>query len=736
MTKAVVVFLMLAVVLVLSGIVQAQVGTGFTYQGKLNEGGSLANGQYDFEFELFDDPNFIMGTPVGLPVFKEDVPVYDGHFTVTLDFGFGVFDGDGRWLEIRVRPGGSVGGYTTLQPRQTVTPAPYALYALNGPGSTGFWAANSNHIYNTNSGNVGVGTENPSERFVVEGGVSESLDQENADINLTDTTTNGWQSFTVDKTGKLTGVEVYNNDDDGTTTVTLEIYQGEGVAGILLYTTVYLLDPMPRWYLVPISTPLDISTGQKYTIRLVPDHATNSHWCSSSSDVYPGGKSSLRSEYDYCFRTYVSNPGMVLAATADGEVYLAYGNQGKVGVGTIYPDNELSVKGSADFSGSVAIGATNPVNRLSVNGDANFSGKVGINTAYPINTLSIVGNADFTGNVGIGTTSPTKKLEVVGGSIKATGGLIIETRTDDPPNPATGQIWLRTDVQSLPGSGEFAHIPAGIFFMGDHNNTPPYEDPHPVKLDDFYMGIHEVTNLKYCEFLNSAYGLSTIFVNDNQVHAAGGNEVLCYLSPKPESSQIVFNTSTFIVISGRTDHPMSSVTWYGAVAYCNWRSQQQGYETCYNLSTWECNFTKNGYRLPTEAEWEYAARGGHYYYLYPWGSDTLIDYTMLNYDSNNPMGFSDTPYTTPVGSYTAYGFGLHDIAGNVCEWCHDWWSDTYYNTSPIDNPTGPTSGEYRVFRGGYYLSNYNNCYIWLRYGIFPNRIRKHYGFRLVLDLNN
>ncbi len=111
---------------------QATLGTGFTYQGRLTEDGALANGTYDFEFKLYDDPTG--GAQVGSTVTREDVSVSGGLFTVQLDFG-NVFDGTALYLEIGVRPGNETGAYTTLAPRQALTAAPYAAYALAAPWS-------------------------------------------------------------------------------------------------------------------------------------------------------------------------------------------------------------------------------------------------------------------------------------------------------------------------------------------------------------------------------------------------------------------------------------------------------------------------------------------------------------------------------------------------------------------------------------------------------------------------
>jgi hypothetical protein len=143
-------------------VVGEPVGATFTYQGQLKEAGIPVDGQYDFLFRLYGDPSG--GTPMG-DVSVDNWPVTNGLFTVQLDFGSDVFNGDARWLEVAVRPEASSDGdpYTFLSPRQPVTPTPYALYALNAPGGggSGHWTLNGNNIYNNNSGRVGIGTGSP-----------------------------------------------------------------------------------------------------------------------------------------------------------------------------------------------------------------------------------------------------------------------------------------------------------------------------------------------------------------------------------------------------------------------------------------------------------------------------------------------------------------------------------------------------------------------------------------------
>ncbi|MHC4463675.1 MAG: hypothetical protein ACYS30_19925 [Planctomycetota bacterium] len=135
------------------------IGTAFTYQGRLMDDNQPANGIYDLECKLFDssDP---CAAQVGPTLSFENGEVLDGYFTVHMDFGIGIFDGNERWLELGIRPGDSNDVYTPLSPRQEVTPTPYALYSANG-GADNDWMVSGNDMYSTPSGNVGIGTTNP-----------------------------------------------------------------------------------------------------------------------------------------------------------------------------------------------------------------------------------------------------------------------------------------------------------------------------------------------------------------------------------------------------------------------------------------------------------------------------------------------------------------------------------------------------------------------------------------------
>jgi formylglycine-generating enzyme required for sulfatase activity len=191
--------------------------------------------------------------------------------------------------------------------------------------------------------------------------------------------------------------------------------------------------------------------------------------------------------------------------------------------------------------------------------------------------------------------------------------------------------------QWLTGDGipaDMVNIPSGMFEMGDSFGEG-YSDEHPVHtvmLSPFYMSKCEITNGQYCEYLNSALELGLITVDPSGVVYQAGfgtSYPYCDTHTSIPYSQIEFsiNDGFFVRIkNGRSmaNDPMVRVSWYGAVAYCNWRSQQEVREPCYGLNDplWPCDFSKNGYRLPTEAQWEYAARAGLWGGRFPWGDLT------------------------------------------------------------------------------------------------------------------
>ncbi|MBE7472481.1 MAG: hypothetical protein DPW09_22660 [Anaerolineae bacterium] len=150
---------------------QAAIGTAFTYQGRLTDGGNPANGSYDLEFKLYDGA--AGGAQIGSTITKDNVAISGGLFTVELDFGGSAFDGTARWLQIGVRPGNDAGAYTALSPRQPLNAAPYGLYALQSQQAQSLRAPDGsplNAVYVDNDGKVGVGTTNPRQRFEVHGG--------------------------------------------------------------------------------------------------------------------------------------------------------------------------------------------------------------------------------------------------------------------------------------------------------------------------------------------------------------------------------------------------------------------------------------------------------------------------------------------------------------------------------------------------------------------------------------
>jgi len=304
-----------------------------------------------------------------------------------------------------------------------------------------------------------------------------------------------------------------------------------------------------------------------------------------------------------------------------------------------------------------------------------------------------------------------------------------------------------------------ALIPAGAFAMGDHHGFvdpqhPSDEAPiHTVRLDAFYIGVNDVTTAEYVDFLNAALSQTHITVRDGGVYLAGGNDLLAETRAMSKYSRIGWDGTTFTVLDQKKTHPVVCIRWAGAAAYANWKSETASLPIVYDTTTWSANFNVSGYRLPTEAEWEYAARGGlqNPYRNFPWGDDA--DAAKANWpESQTAFHRGPEPWTTPVGTFAPNGYGLFDMSGNVWQLVNDWYDRDYYAYSPADNPPGPERGSlmpdgqpYRGMRGGNWyngdasdpghgrVSNRNPSYF--RGPQDPNHPYYHVGFRLALPVD-
>ena len=282
-------------------------------------------------------------------------------------------------------------------------------------------------------------------------------------------------------------------------------------------------------------------------------------------------------------------------------------------------------------------------------------------------------------------------------------------------------------VEATPAPTGFSLISAGSFQMGDQSNPLvgySWELPvHSVYVSAYYMAKYEVTKELWDTV--RAWGL-----NNGYTDLAVGN-------------------GTFA--SKGANHPVHSISWYDMVKWCNARSQKEDLTPCYTVggltyktgsSAPDCNWNANGYRLPSEAEWEKASRGGMSGKNFPWGADTIshsqANYHGQPYSSYDLSGVGNnyhpiyndgvSPYTSPVGSFAANGYGLYDIAGNVWEWCWDRYDS--YTADSQTNPQGAPSGSSRVYRGGAWYEGAREARCAHRSGDGPGGGDFSLGFRL------
>ena len=283
-----------------------------------------------------------------------------------------------------------------------------------------------------------------------------------------------------------------------------------------------------------------------------------------------------------------------------------------------------------------------------------------------------------------------------------------------------------------PNTTDMIRLDGGTFLMGSSDPTFPTDGEGPIRevgVNPFYIDPHAVTNAQFAEFIKATGYVTEAeqfkwsyvffqFLPDDYPPTKG-------VASAPWWRQIFgadwsHPEGANSTIDDRLDHPVVHVSWNDAQAYATW----------------------SGKRLPTEAEWEFAARGGLRQKRYPWGDKLMpkgnhrcnIWQGRFPEKNSRSDGFAGT---CPVGSFRPNKYGLYNTSGNVWEWTADWWGTRHQNSGIVDNPTGPTSGTGKVMKGGSYLCHKSYCN---RYRVAartqntPDSSTGHMGFRLVLSI--
>lgn len=289
-----------------------------------------------------------------------------------------------------------------------------------------------------------------------------------------------------------------------------------------------------------------------------------------------------------------------------------------------------------------------------------------------------------------------KNVKMILGIVLLTIGISCSKADDPAPtNPTDANIAIET-----------INIPAGTYTMGSpvaEPNRGTDEVEHLVTLSAYKMSKYEITNAQYAAFLNA----NTI--GSNGVWAAGPYPSNPLIYPSATSG-VTYVTNQWVPATGIANGPVVNVTWYGATAYAQYK----------------------GGRLPTEAEWEYAARATT---TTAFNTGVCLSNTQANYQWEFPQTGCTNTTTTPlyttqtVGSYVANTYGLYDMHGNVLEWCADWYAA--YPTAAATNPTGAVSGSNRILRGGGLSYAAQNCRSANRSNLAPTYKNTYIGFRVV-----
>jgi len=247
-------------------------------------------------------------------------------------------------------------------------------------------------------------------------------------------------------------------------------------------------------------------------------------------------------------------------------------------------------------------------------------------------------------------------------------------------------------------------VEGGFFQMGSSKGKKDEYPQHKVELDDFSLSKYEITNEQYCKFLNYMHCNKKAKFNNIQ-----------YLNTSSSFCEIEYKKGRFYTKQGKSNHPVVEVSWYGANAYCKWM----------------------GGRLPTEAEWEYAAKGAsvetHSPVPNPFGSRASLQ--SRNYDIDKIAWYNKNSrsHSHPVGQKNTNMLGFHDMNGNVWEWCTDWYDKNYYAVSDVKNPKNTIPSEFKILRGGSWKNTAYSCRSLTRYKLEAKKSAKNIGFRVCLS---
>jgi formylglycine-generating enzyme required for sulfatase activity len=265
-----------------------------------------------------------------------------------------------------------------------------------------------------------------------------------------------------------------------------------------------------------------------------------------------------------------------------------------------------------------------------------------------------------------------------------------KTANNTPPTNSAAAQQIAASNPATNSPTDMARITGGRFVMGD--KTEIDAPPHEVVVSSFYIDKYLVTQEQYQKLMGA-----------NPSRWKGSN------------------------------NPVEQIRWSDAVKFCNQRSRLENLQPCYDLKTWKCDFAANGYRLPTEAEWEYAARAGTSTpYFFGDNPSELGKYAWFDGNAGGRP--------RPVGQKSPNAWGLYDICGDVWEWCNDFYKVDYYQESPRQDPKGPDTSKTKVLRGGAWRFNAESCRCGYRYNENPGYADvcfgyDIYGFRCVRSIS-